>query len=138
MKFDLGNVRRPVFTESDDIDVELNHPDFGWIPFTASSEDKESIGEHLYKMAMAEAFGVIEKYTEPVLTNEELAEKYRYERDEKLRQLDAIVQNPLRWSDFTATQQSDIATYRSLLLDVPQQPGFPSEFEWPVIPEFLV
>lgn len=30
------------------IDCELNHPMFGWVPFTASPEDPEEHGRELY------------------------------------------------------------------------------------------
>lgn len=40
--------RNPVFTESGAIDCEINHPQFGWIPFTASPDDSEEHGRDLF------------------------------------------------------------------------------------------
>lgn len=36
------------FNESGNIDVNINHPDFGWIPFTACSDDCEEHGRQIY------------------------------------------------------------------------------------------
>jgi len=64
-----------------------------------------------------------------------LADELRDQRDAKLKQFDAIVSNPLRWAEFTAEQQAELAAYRQALLDVPQQDGFPAQIEWPVMPD---
>lgn len=36
-------VRNPVFTEGGNIDCEVNHSQFGWIPYTASEGDASEI-----------------------------------------------------------------------------------------------
>ena len=40
--------RNPVFTETGTIGCEINHPEFGWIPFTASANDVEPLGGELF------------------------------------------------------------------------------------------
>lgn len=35
------------------IDLEYNHPDFGWIPFTASENDVEEHSRELFALASA-------------------------------------------------------------------------------------
>jgi hypothetical protein len=40
--------RNPVFTATGAIDCEINHPQFGWIPFTASADDVEMIGREMF------------------------------------------------------------------------------------------
>ena len=40
--------RYPIFTEDDRVDCEINHPDYGWIPFTADPDDVEQFGRDLY------------------------------------------------------------------------------------------
>lgn len=40
--------RNPTHTRSTAIDVEINHPEFGWIPFTASPDDPEAMGRELF------------------------------------------------------------------------------------------
>lgn len=61
----------------------------------------------------------------------------RAERDNLLTELDKFISNPLRYSSLTKTQKDKVSEYRQLLLDVPQQEGFPLVIEWPVKPEFI-
>lgn len=43
--------------------------------------------------------------------------------------------NPIWWNSMTAEQQQAWTTYRQSLLDVPQQPGFPEQIDWPAKPQ---
>lgn len=52
--------RNPVSTADGNIDMEINHPEFGWIPFTASPNDTEQLGRDLYAAA---SLGVVGTYT---------------------------------------------------------------------------
>lgn len=45
-------IRNPVYTEDGLIDCELNHPQFGWIPFTANPNDSEQTGRDAYQLAL--------------------------------------------------------------------------------------
>lgn len=58
----------------------------------------------------------------------------RETRDARLKALDAVVGNPLRWASLTETKQQEYADYRQQLLNVPQQSGFPLNVVWPVVP----
>lgn len=40
--------RNPVYNEYGGIDVEVNHPRFGWIPYTANSTDTRPAGRALH------------------------------------------------------------------------------------------
>ena len=51
--------------------------------------------------------------------------------------VDPMVSNPLRWAELTADKQAEWATYRTALLGVPQQDGFPHTVEWPTQPEVI-
>ena len=75
-------------------------------------------------------YGTIAEYTLPPVTEEQARQK----RNQLLTELDAIVSNPLRWNSFTTEQQSEYASYRQALLDVPQQGGFPTVINWPTKP----
>ncbi|WP_246806861.1 hypothetical protein [Ensifer sp. ENS04] len=44
------------------IDMEINHPDFGWVPFTAAPADPEEHGRQLFSIASE---GVVGPYTPP-------------------------------------------------------------------------
>ena len=47
--------RNPTYNENGTIDVEINHPDFGWIPFTASADDCEPHGRQIFEDLKDEA-----------------------------------------------------------------------------------
>jgi|13_taG_2_1085334.scaffolds.fasta_scaffold61868_1 hypothetical protein len=67
---------------------------------------------------------------------EALSQNARAQRDNKLtREIDPIVTNPLRWADLTTEKQNEWTQYRTDLLNVPQQAGFPNTINWPTKPE---
>lgn len=47
--------RNPRFNAQGSIDVEINHPDFGWITFTASPDDPEEHGRQIFEDLRDEA-----------------------------------------------------------------------------------
>jgi len=59
----------------------------------------------------------------------------RQHRDRLLAQIDRV--NPVWYDSLTAAQQQELQQYRQALLDVPQQPGFPQDVEWPAKPAWL-
>ena len=62
-------------------------------------------------------------------------DEVRNERDNILRTVvDPLVSNPLRWADLTSEKQAEWSTYRTDLLGVPQQAGFPTNITWPTKP----
>jgi hypothetical protein len=67
MEIQAKNPRR---TKDDSIDIELNHPSFGWITFTASPDDVEQHGRALYNMANAGDFGEVAPYIETTESQE--------------------------------------------------------------------
>lgn len=46
-------VRNPAFTADGRIDCEIEHPVYGWIPFTADPDDVEAYGAEIYAAALA-------------------------------------------------------------------------------------
>jgi hypothetical protein len=59
----------------------------------------------------------------------------RQERNQLLSLVDRV--NPVRYNTLTADQHAELATYRQLLLDVPQQADFPANIVWPTKPTWL-
>ena len=59
--------RNPTQTAGTAIDLEIEHPVYGWIPFTASPDDVEQLGRDLYQQAAAGAYGPIAPYVAPVV-----------------------------------------------------------------------
>lgn len=46
------------------IDCEYSHPQFGWIPFTATENDVEKSGKEIYQKAINGEFGQISQYAD--------------------------------------------------------------------------
>jgi hypothetical protein len=65
----------------------------------------------------------------------DLAAILRFERDQKLDQeVDPVVTNPLRWAELTDAKQAEWTQYRTDLLNLPDQSGFPNTVSWPTKP----
>lgn len=59
----------------------------------------------------------------------------REQRNEKLLQeVDPLVTNPLRWAELTEDKQAEWTQYRTDLLNIPEQSGFPDNITWPTKP----
>ena len=56
------------YSSATTVDMEINHPNFGWIPFTASPNDSEQLGRDLYAQAIAGTLGTIAAYVAPLPT----------------------------------------------------------------------
>ena len=129
------DIRNPAFTADNRIDCEIEHPNFGWIPFTADPNDPEQHGRDIYAAALEAGPAA---YVPP--TQEELdaaaARVVRAERDYRLApEVDPLVSNPLRWADLTAEKQAEWVAYRRALLDITAQAEFPHGVVWPVAPQ---
>ena len=55
-------VRNLAYNSDGTINMEVNHPDYGWIPFTASPDDVEGHGKLIYAEAISGALGTISPY----------------------------------------------------------------------------
>jgi hypothetical protein len=64
---DIQNARSPVYVREDQsmIDMEIEHPAYGWIAFSASPDDVEGHGRDLYARALAGEFGPVADYVPP-------------------------------------------------------------------------
>ena len=134
----ITEVRNAVSLQSDNLrmDVEINHPDYGWIPYTLDPADTDTTIDNDAVMSLIGADFVA--YVAP--TQEELdataAAQVRSERDNILvTVVDPLVTNSLRWGDLTSEERDEWAKFRRDLLDVPDQSGFPYNIVWPNKPE---
>ena len=65
----------------------------------------------------------------------ELSADIRGERNQRLvEEVDAIAGNALRWAALTDAQRTAWGNYRTALLDLPTQSGFPNTITWPTKP----
>ena len=117
-------------------DLEIEHPQYGWIPYTLNPEDTD---ETIDNSALIELIGSsFEQYVAPTQEelDAELAKSLRIQRDSELENVvDPIVTNPLRWADLTENKQAEWIQYRTNLLNLPQQSGFPNTVTFPTVPE---
>jgi hypothetical protein len=123
------NYRNPIYTKNGWIDCEIEHPVYGWIPFTCNPNDKGA------QFNTAELFAEMQPHAAPYVfppppTAEELAAQVRIERNRLLAASD-WTQLP----DVTEAIRSAWAEYRQALRDIPQQSGFPENVVWPTKPE---
>ena len=118
------------------IDCEIEHQDYGWIPYTLDPADTDMTINNDDLLAAMEAAGDVAAYVPPTQAELDamLSEQLREKRGELLIEVDAIAGNALRWATLSAEQQDAWAVYRQALLDVPQQAGFPNDVVWPVKP----
>ena len=116
-------------------DVEINHPEYDWIPYTLNPDDTDMTVDN---SVLLELIGSdFEAYVAPTQEelDAELAAGLREERDQKLvMEVDPIVTNPLRWAELTDAKQAEWTQYRTDLLNLPDQSGFPNSVTWPTKP----
>lgn len=120
------------------IDCEVLFESLGWVSFTASLNDI-GYSVEIYKRAKNGEFGEVKSY-EPIVINTITITPeniIRQKRDILLSNLDTTICNPLRWQSFSDEEKENFARYRQLLLDIPQQPEFPTNVVWPDPPTNL-
>jgi len=136
MSITITEVRNAASLQADNLrmDVEINHPQHGWIPYTLDPADMDTTIDNDTVMALIGTdFAAYVPPTQAELDAAEAA-SVRADRDYLLVEVDAIAGNALRWASLTADTQAAWATYRQALLDVPQQEGFPNNVTWPTKP----
>lgn len=114
-------------------ELEINHPEYGWIPYALTPWDTDTTVDNSQLLALIgsdyEAFSQADE-------DARVAAFVRWQRDSLLHsEVDPIVTNPLRWADLTTEKQNEWTQYRNDLLNVPQQAGFPNTINWPTKPE---
>ena len=137
MSITITEVRNAVSIKTDNtrLDVEINHPEYGWIPYTLDTSDTDmTINNNDLLSLIGTDFAAYVPPTQAEL-DAETAVQVRNERDRILvRVVDPLVSNNLRWAEMTADKQTEWSQYRTDLLNVPQQAGFPENITWPVWP----
>ena len=117
------------------MDVEINHPEYGWIPYTLDPSDTDTTVNNDEIMSLIGTdFAAYVAPTQAKLDAVE-AESIRDKRDYILSTVvDLMVSNPLRWASLSSDKQAEWSNYRTNLLNVPQQSGFPNSITWPTEP----
>ena len=139
MSFPITNIRnaKSINESNTKFDVEIDHPTYGWIPYTLDPADEDqTIDNDALRALIGSDF---EAYVAP--TQEELDQ----EAEEEVRgtkgllycfsHVDPIISNSLRWADMTTEKQNAWTAYRRDLLDITDQDGFPHNVVWPTSPD---
>jgi len=126
--------KNPKYNANGSIDVEVNHPVYGWIPFTASPTDTESHGLLIYQAAVSGAYGDVAPY---IKSQEEIIFEVLAERDSRIYAIDQVAMNPIRWGTLTDEEKAAMSEARESLLAIEQQAGFPQNVIWPDMPAGL-
>jgi hypothetical protein len=138
MSIAITQVRNAASLQSDNLrmDVEINHPDYGWILYTIDPADTDMTIDNDAVMALiGDDFAAYVPPTQAEL-DAAAAAQVRADRDNRLvTEVDPIVSNALRWADLTAAKQAEWTQYRTDLLNVPDQAGFPHDITWPTKPD---
>ena len=58
-------IRNAIYNAFGSIDCEINHPTFGWIPFTAAADDSEELGRQIHADILAGKAGEVAPYVAP-------------------------------------------------------------------------
>ena len=122
-------------TENTAFEVEINHPEYGWIPYGLMPNDEDTTVDNSVLLGLIGSdYAAYVAPTQAEL-DAELAASLRGQRDQKLvEEVDPIVTNPLRWAELTDAKQAEWTQYRTDLLNLPAQAGFPNTVTWPTKP----
>lgn len=133
----IEEVRGAVYiSDQGHIDCEINHPIHGWIPYTIAPDDEDMTIDNAQLISLIDAQGGPAPLTEEV-RYERHAGVVRMLRDNLLQtHVDPIASNALRWSELSDDQRMQLSEFRQLLLEMPDQDGFPYTVSWPDVPGF--
>lgn len=107
------------------LDCEIEHKEFGWIPYTTGENDNglgKEIWDNRDNLEIAEYEG---------LSDEILATQIRAKRDSLLNQTDYLMMPDYPVSD---DNRKLIKEYRQALRDITEQDGFPQSVTFPQMP----
>lgn len=114
-----------VFADGKWVQLEDNRGQTYWLPGDRfNMHTLSQLGEKKPAEALSEP---------PPPSDEELATQARFRQQQLLVKADHMVNRCQDQGDEKG--EAECRAYRQLLRDVPQQPGFPTDFEWPPVPQ---
>lgn len=126
-------IRNPVYSAPDNstIDCEIEHPVYGWIPFTANPNDVEPLGRDIFAALIAGAAGPISPYVAPIAS----ADDNKFEAERRLQVTDWVNQPDVYDPANTPhlTNRDAFLAYRSQIRAIAVNP-VDGNLEWPVEP----
>ena len=109
------------------IDVMINHPSHGWIPYTCTTDMDTEEGRELWEQLQSDMASIAE-YVPPVISDEALAAEARSKRDQLLADTDYLLMPDY---PIESDRLAKVKIYRQALRDIPEQSGFPRTITWP-------
>jgi len=70
MDISKENVRNPEYNSDGYINLEINHPDYGWIPYTLNMSDEDTTIDNDKLKSIVDTMSIAE-YIEPEIEGEE-------------------------------------------------------------------
>ena len=138
MSLPITNIRnaKSINESNTMFDVEMDHPTYGWIPYTLDPADEDqTIDNDALRALIGSDFAAYVAPTQEEL-DQEAEEEVRGKREYTLiYEVDPIISNTLRWADMTTEKQNAWTAYRQDLLDITNQDGFPHNVVWPTSPD---
>jgi hypothetical protein len=130
-------VRNITAIEGGRYDCEIEHPKFGWIPFTASATDCEDLGRSIHGDIKAGKWGAAPIYSGP--SEAELIVAAAEAMDAAWVALRATRDGLLSATDWTQLPDAPVdaaawAAYRAALRDLPEVTTDPAAPVWPTPP----
>ncbi len=131
---------RVITADGTQIECEINHAEYGWIPFNCMRDDPYTLFDSAALFDAMAADPNTTAYVPP--TPEEVAAEQAAEiRGARhvllVDEVDKYAANALRWADLTSAQQAELSTYRQTLLDITNQETFPESVTWPTKPDWV-
>lgn len=115
----------PVYNMYGTIDCNIMHPDYGSLPCTISEEAYPTMWAEAIAMGVAPYIPNVPKLTQLAYD----------ERDYLIdRFVNKYAGSVLAWNDLTPPKRAQITQYRTALLNIDNQPGFPITIDWPEPP----
>ena len=129
------NYRNPIYTANGWIDCEIDHPKYGWIPFTCDPNDTGTLFNTaaLFAEMQPHAAPYVPPPPPPAPTPEELAAQVRTKRNRLLAESDWTQLADAR-AAMGEVKAAEWDVYRQALRGIPQQAGFPEDVVWPIQP----
>jgi hypothetical protein len=122
--------RNAEFLENGKIDCEINHPQYGWIPFTASPTDAAQHGRDLHALITSRGDA------QPVNQARALAEKQArtdLSLEGMLKEVNRVASNALEWEELTEAEKNAYRQYRREIIALKGKGHTPETLVKPIL-----
>ena len=135
MNMNTYEYRNAIKLQTGTYECEINHPEYGWIPFHATYYDNDSKGLALFNALESDDSIPVEAIEVHI---EKQKYRVRYRRDLLLRaHVDPIISNSFRFNSLDEGKKQELLNYRQELLDITLQEGFPLNINFPTKPSWI-